>query len=128
MTYNKVLTLKTRIDKFEKLPSTREQAKLEGSLVYYNKKKCNRGHVSPRYISNYLCLVCAKEYQSKHKAAKYNELNRKKLLEIDKIKFEKEIKEENATILEIHAAVRRAIVRCAAEIGRGMNDENSNSY
>lgn len=39
----------------------KQEAKLLGKSTYYTGKPCKRGHLSPRRVSNNLCIQCAKE-------------------------------------------------------------------
>lgn len=44
------------------LPATREAAMIAGSQLYDTMKPCRRGHSSPRYTSNAICVVCKKAH------------------------------------------------------------------
>lgn len=40
---------------------TRREAKKLGLKHYFNNKKCARGHLAPRFVSNAMCKECGKD-------------------------------------------------------------------
>jgi len=43
---------------------TRNESRKLGNVTYYTGKSCKRGHLSPRRVSNAICMQCAKEVYS----------------------------------------------------------------
>ena len=48
-------------DEYLDLPESRKKALIVGSQYYFTGKKCNRGHLSPRYTSSSNCVRCIEE-------------------------------------------------------------------
>jgi hypothetical protein len=47
------------------LAASRLEAVAKGSTHYFTGKPCSRGHVAPRFVSNFNCVQCGKAHSSK---------------------------------------------------------------
>lgn len=64
---------------------SRIAAKNEGLSTYYTGNPCKRGHLAPRKVNNYNCVVCQKEYD-KDKQKEYYQKHRKHIIEKQRLR------------------------------------------
>lgn len=54
----------------DQMYSLRREAEEAGHRYYFTGKPCPKGHLVPRYVSNYLCVECVRILNEKHRALK----------------------------------------------------------
>jgi len=57
--------------------NARDQASAAGALTYTTGKPCKAGHISERYVSNGMCIMCLKKYSNErtHNIIRKNLMN-----------------------------------------------------
>lgn len=62
---------------------SRKNAKSQGLVRYFTGMPCPQGHISPRNVGNYSCLMCQREHynNNKEKRKEYYQKNRKSIIE-----------------------------------------------
>jgi hypothetical protein len=99
---------------FLNLPTTREDARANGSARYFTGKPCRNGHVSPRRVTDGVCIGCSQQKNRKDSArmAEYNRQYRATRAE----KIKRAMREyylKNRALYYSFNRLRRAQRRCA---------------